>query len=274
MTLADTIKTLKTSAMLLPTEDRAIRLTGIDAKLWLQGQITQDIRNLSASNPIHGCLCNPKGQIQTILNIYESDSNLIIITEHPQILIDRIDQFVIMEDVTATLLDEPIISIQGANATGQFARDRSGFGGFDSFASPSLPPLNPEHLPALEITAGIPRFGQEIGKKTLPPELGPAFEAQHISYTKGCYVGQEVIHRIHARGHTNKSWVALTGTEPFTDSQVKAQDQSIGIVHRSAPHPEFGYIASATIKNAFIEPGTTVSVGNANYTVAEMPLLR
>ncbi|MFX6234584.1 tRNA-modifying protein YgfZ, partial [Acinetobacter baumannii] len=68
----------------------------------------------------------------------------------------------------------------------------------------------------LELRAGNPRLGGDTTQKTLPPELGPAFESRTVSYTKGCYMGQEVLMRIHSRGHTNRTWVCLTSAEPLT----------------------------------------------------------
>ncbi|MFM9874579.1 MAG: YgfZ/GcvT domain-containing protein [Fimbriimonadaceae bacterium] len=273
MTLKETINTLKISAIAIPTADRAVRVTGTDAKSWLQGQISQDMRELSESHSIIGCLCNPKGHIQTILHLYQTGSELITITPHPEILLHRIEEFVIMEDVSASLIQEPVSSIQGATATGHFARNRYGHGGFDTIEI-----SNQSHIPtvqsdALEIAAGIPRFGIEIGNKTLPPELGPAFEQTTISYTKGCYVGQEVIHRIHSRGHTNKTWVGLIANQPFIQTTVTHNGIDVGTIHRSAEHPDFGFIASATLKNVAIAPGTQVEIGDVTATVKQMPLL-
>jgi tRNA-modifying protein YgfZ len=273
MTLEEIIKSLKTSAISYPTADRAVKLTGTDAKTWLQGQISQDIRELSETHPILACLCNPKGQIQTILYLYQTGSELIVITQHPEILLNRIEEFVIMEDVSATLIPEVVSSTQGATATGQFPRNRSGYGGFDSIGISDQPQLPNEHIDALEIAAGIPQFGIEIGNKTLPPELGSAFEEGTISYTKGCYVGQEVIHRIHARGHTNKSWIGLTSDQPFEQTAVTLNGVTVGTIHRAAKHPDFGFIASATLRNEAIEPGTQVQVGDVIATVKQMPLL-
>src|SRR5579885_755028 len=58
---------------------------------------------------------------------------------------------------------------------------------------------------AIRIECGVPKRGADYNDKTLPPELGPAFDKKYVSYNKGCYTGQEVLMRIHSRGHTNKT---------------------------------------------------------------------
>ncbi len=272
MTLAETIKTLQTSALSFPTKDRALKITGADAKSWLQGQITQDIR-LLATQSISSCLCNPKGQIESIVHIHEEEDHLILITEQPTVILQRIEDFVIMEDINATLLDFPVSTLQGVSASGSYCQDRTGYSGYDTLTTSDIPNGSVEHLSALEIAAGIPRFGIEIGAKTLPPELGPHFESQHISYTKGCYVGQEVIHRIHARGHTNKCLVGLIADKPIEPGSVTFEGKEIGSVHRSAPHSEFGFIASATLRNEATSNGTQVQINGVTATVQQLPLL-
>jgi folate-binding protein YgfZ len=70
-------------------------------------------------------------------------------------------------------------------------------------------PITPDLYEVLRYEAGIPLYGVDMEDRTLAPEMGPAFEAKYISYTKGCYTGQEVLMRIRARGHTNRTWVPL-----------------------------------------------------------------
>lgn len=275
MTLAETLQMLKTSALQVKTDDKAVLLKGTDVLSWLQGQITQDITQLESQRVISACICNPKGQIQTTLTIHQqSESEFIAILPKPEVLIERVENFVIMEDVSAKLVGRPLFSIQGKGSKGHFSNDRTGYGGFDTFDTSDLPIIPQDHLSAFEIAAGIPRFGFEISPKTLPPELGDQFEKQNISYTKGCYVGQEVIHRIHARGHTNKTWVGLIADQPFQGPIVVNNDQAVGAIYRSAQHPVFGFIASATLKNEAAVQGTQVQIGGITATVKLLPLLR
>lgn len=273
MTLAETINTLRTGAMQITQPGHAVSIFGADAFSWLQGQVTQDLSPLKQNGHVAACLCNPTGQLLTIIHFYSTNGNIFAITPDRQVILDRIENFVIIEEVSATVSPMPLVSIQGVDANGRYPIDRTGFGGYDTFDNPYLPEIPAEHLNALEIAAGIPRPGVDTNPKTLPPELGPAFEDQYVSYTKGCYVGQEVLQRIHSRGHTNKTWVGLISNSPLCEGICNLDGKDVGIVHRTAEHPELGYIASATLRNEASSPGTQVSVNSVAATVRQMPLL-
>ncbi|MBL8068213.1 MAG: hypothetical protein JNM28_07170 [Armatimonadetes bacterium] len=268
MGLTETISRLASGSLSFPTSDQAIRITGRDAISWLQGQVTQDLAKL-ADGPVSACLCLPTGQLQTLLRIAETGDGLLVITPHPELLLQRIEDFVIVEDVAGINLG-PVSSTQGVGSTGLAFHDRSGFGGYDSIEGDGTPEIPDEQIHALEIAAGIPRLGLDTSAKTLPPELGPAFEAEYVSYTKGCYVGQEVLHRIHARGHVNRQWVALVSDSTIPCGEIPGA----GVIHRSAPHPNYGFIASATLRSESAEPGTKIAIAGTAAVVDEMPLFR
>lgn len=268
MGLTETISRLASGSLRFPADDQAIRITGKDAVSWLQGQVTQDLAKL-ATGPVSACLCHPTGQLQTLLRIAETGDGLLVITPHPEMLLQRIEDFVIVEDVAGVNLG-PVSATQGVGSTGLVFHDRSGFGGYDSLGEIGDPEIPAEHIHALEIAAGIPRLGLDTSAKTLPPELGPAFEAEYISYSKGCYVGQEVLHRIHARGHVNRQWVALVSDSPIPCVEVPGA----GVIHRSAPHPEYGFIASATLRCESAKPDTVIALSRTSAVVKSMPLFR
>ena len=84
----------------------------------------------------------------------------------------------------------------------------------DDLASSGVEPGTPALLETARILAGVPRLGVEIDDRTLPQEVGLE-ELGAISYTKGCYLGQETVARIHFRGHPNRRLVRLAlGAEP------------------------------------------------------------
>jgi folate-binding protein YgfZ len=126
------------------------------------------------------------------------------------------------------------------------------------------------------LEAGYPIFGQDITEKTLVMEMGPDYIARHLSFDKGCYTGQEVVHRIYSRGHTNRQWVALVGDGPMpVGAQVShAERPDAGVVTSSATSAEFGSIAAAMIRADFAKEGEQVSVNGIGADVVEMPLRR
>jgi folate-binding protein YgfZ len=248
--------------------DQAITLSGVDVISWLQGQITQNTDPLHSGTPIHACLCSATGMLQTTISIYPQADSLIAITPHPQVLLDRINRFVIMEDVSAVLDPRPLVHIVGSNQSGPFPKDRTGLPGFDTFENQDLPEVPDSLLNTLEIAAGIPRLGIDSKEKTLPPELGPRFETLTIHYQKGCYVGQEVLQRIHSRGHTNKTWIGLKSDSPIPIIELPG----VGRVTRSATHPQLGFIGAAMLRNEFAIPDTQIEIGDQLVTVASFPI--
>jgi folate-binding protein YgfZ len=122
------------------------------------------------------------------------------------------------------------------------------------------------------ILAGYPLLGAEIGEKTLPQEVRYD-EIGGVSYTKGCYVGQETVARVHFRGHPNRMLRGITweGDAP-TDLQVKADDKEIGRI-TSAVQFESGGVGLSVLRRE-VEPGTEVTVAGRPARVSALPFSR
>ena len=128
-----------------------------------------------------------------------------------------------------------------------------------------------EALEAARVEAGTPLFGIDMDAETIPLEAG--IEEKAISFTKGCYVGQEVIIRVLHRGHGRvaKKLVTLTvegGAAPSRAAAVFAGEREIGRVTSSAVSPRFGPIALAYLHRDFLEPGTRVDLELGGARVA------
>jgi folate-binding protein YgfZ len=169
--------------------------------------------------------------------------------------------------------------------------NRTGLGGWDIWISKQdsvaihalleqFQAVSEEAYEVARLEAGIPRFGVDMGERTFPPEMGRAFEERHVSYNKGCYMGQEVLMRIHSRGHTNRTWVGLTSEAALEVGANVAQNRrsDAGIVTSSTFSPDFGYIGAAMIRNDFAFDGESVqiqcSTGTIEAEVRMMPLIR
>src|SRR5205823_5886745 len=100
----------------------------------------------------------------------------------------------------------------------------------------------------LRIEAGMPKYGVDMDEETIPLEAG--LEATHVSYTKGCYVGQEIIARIQSRGHTNR---ALTGF--LADGDVLPERGSSLTAADSDNGPDTGGKPIGRITSAILSPG-------------------
>jgi len=125
-------------------------------------------------------------------------------------------------------------------------------------------------LTASRILAGWPALGREIDDKTLPPEVR-FDELGGVSYTKGCYTGQETVARIHFRGHVNRSLRGLTieGDAPLTDRALMLAGKDVGGV-RSALFLEDRGMALAMVRRE-VETGAALTVGGRNAQVVALP---
>jgi folate-binding protein YgfZ len=112
------------------------------------------------------------------------------------------------------------------------------------------------------IEAGRPEWGVDIDDATIPQEAN-LDELHAISYTKGCYVGQEVVARVHFRGHVNKQLRGLlcgrTDPPPARAELLDSSGKLVGDVRSSALSPRLGAVALAMVRRE-VEPGTTVSI--------------
>ena len=118
------------------------------------------------------------------------------------------------------------------------------------------------------IERGLPVYGREIGLDVLPQETGQ--EARAIDYDKGCYTGQEVVARIHFRGHVNRRLVGLQlpeGPPPEPATELFAAERSRGYITSVADSPRLGRLGLAYVRRE-VEDGARLAVGREDGPVA------
>lgn len=138
-------------------------------------------------------------------------------------------------------------------------------------------PVGHAALNVLRTEAGIPWYGVDMDERTLPPEAG--LEARAISYTKGCYVGQEIIERIRSRGHVNRRLAGFElGGEPLSASgtTLLSDGKEVGSITTAVFSPTLGRaIALGYVRREHLEPGTRLSLSSGQTAViAELPFYR
>ncbi len=129
-------------------------------------------------------------------------------------------------------------------------------------------------LEVLRVEAGIPRLGRELGPDVLPPE---ARLESAVSYTKGCYTGQEIVARLRSRGQVNHLLVGLSLTgepPPAPGTEVVAEEATVGAITSAALSPARGPIALAFLRRSHAVPGTAVRVAGRAARVEALPLVR
>jgi folate-binding protein YgfZ len=113
----------------------------------------------------------------------------------------------------------------------------------------------------VRVESGRPRFGHEITTATLPQEAG--IDERAVSFTKGCYIGQETVARLHYRGRPNRYLRGLRLEEPAADGDpIMLGEREVGHVGTAVISPAHGPIALAVIRRE-AEPGASVEVGQA-----------
>jgi tRNA-modifying protein YgfZ len=131
-------------------------------------------------------------------------------------------------------------------------------------------------LEAVRVEAGIPRFGADFGPDNFPQETGIE---EAVSYTKGCYLGQEVVARIHYRGGVQRQLVGLDfgGDEaPARGTALRHDGREAGTVGSALVSPALGRpIGLAIVHKRAAEPDTALEVeGGGSATVAALPFVR
>jgi folate-binding protein YgfZ len=154
---------------------------------------------------------------------------------------------------------------------------------WDALTASGARPAGADALEVLRVEAGLPRYGVDASEANVVTEV--LDEAEAVSYTKGCYAGQEIIARIHWRGHVAKRLAGVVfdrDFEPGGDARLLdcAEGREAGRVTSTAFSPRLRrQVALALVKYDFLRPGTElkVSVGGEHVCaahVAELPFVR
>lgn len=213
--------------------DRAkFRLTGADRVRFLNGQVTNDVRAANACETIYACVTDIKGRIAGDVFIHAAaQEDALLIDAEPtlrEVLGPRLERYIIADDVALSdVTDEWRLwhafgrAAESADSMGggtiRVKSDRLGNGGLDiwfpvtaSISPPCAPGsvLSAEEFEVLRILRGVPRFPNELNGDIFPPEA--ALDDRAMSYTKGCYIGQEILSRIRTTGKMPRELVRWT----------------------------------------------------------------
>ena len=187
---------LATGAVVDRPDRGVLAISGADRGSWLQGLLTNDVENLSDGEHRYAAYLTPQGRMITDMNVIAEGSRLLL--DVPASLAaplrDRLDGLVFSEDVQIT--DESAaLSVWTVIRADRFD-DVVGHTLPTQFTA--LPAVSFDTFEVIRIERGVPRFFADMDEDTIPLEAG--IEDRAISFTKGCYVGQEVIVRVTTRG--------------------------------------------------------------------------
>lgn len=132
-------------------------------------------------------------------------------------------------------------------------------------------PAGYQALNVVSLERDIPWFGYDFGEKQIPHEAG--LQNSHISYTKGCYTGQEIVERVRSRGQVNRVRVILkfdTSAAPPANTPLLAEGKEAGYVSRSGFSPALkSWIGMGYVRREKSAPGSQLAIANGGAVVAE-----
>jgi len=272
-----------------------IRVTGSEAAMFLNGLITNDIKNATEDTWLPAVFPTVQGRLIGAVRILRNDDGFLIDTEsasHDAVL-KTISRFTLAGDfrVADVSSELGLLSVQGKRAAEVIKAagvigipaTHTGEAGFDILTSDSLTekliaagaqPVSPETFEILRIEAGIARYGKDMDETNVVVETNLD---DAISYTKGCYVGQEIIVRIKHRGHVAKKLTGLKFEAAVQDGVVITSEdgKEVGRVTSSTYSPKLeSHIALGYVRYEYLAAGTKVKAGEIAGTVTELPFVR
>ena len=288
-----------------------LALTGAGAAEFLQGQVTNDVQGLEPGAGCYAAFLTPKGKMLGDLRILDADDEILLDTERValQELFNMIRRFRVGFDVELhkRTLERGLLSLIGPEALAllgeemdlpedEHAHRAASVAGVpvrairtdvgvdllveDTGATEALAaalrdagaaPVSEAAVECLRIERGRPRYGIDLDDTVIPQEAG--LNARAVSFTKGCYVGQETVARLHYRGKPNRSLRGLALSSPaHVGDELTLGERPVGRLGSVSVSPRFGPIALALVRRE-AENGAVVAVGEegVSATVVALP---
>jgi folate-binding protein YgfZ len=300
---------LREECGLLDRSERGkLLVTGPDAAEYLQGQLTSDVEALAPGEGQYAALLDRKGHMQADMRVLRPAAEEIWLDTEPEGLaaaLRHLTMYSIGRDVEIAEVstERAILSLVGPRAAEiagtaslpEDACEETAVAGVECLAAGTregidlIVPIpeagrlheallaagavevSPEAAEILRIEAGVPRFGAEMGTETMPAEAGIVERA--VSFTKGCYIGQETVARLHYKGRPNRNLRGLRLSAPAeAGASLRLGEKEVGRIGSACVSPALGPIALAILRRE-VEPGDKLAVGEDDVTarVVDLP---
>jgi folate-binding protein YgfZ len=246
-----------------------VEVSGPEAEDFLERMVSNEIASLEEPPDARpALLLTPKGRIIAPLRVVrESPDAFLLITDAAELaepVADVLQRARFTSKCEIKVLPwDGYVHFDGEPGPGRVPNDDYGVGAVETWSprgvAPSAAP-DASTLEALRIEAGTPAWGKELDDSVLPAEAG--LDKTHISFTKGCYPGQEPIARLHHRGHANRTLRVLSVENAEPGADIIWNDKAVGRVTSSVPGRALGYVRTAVPDDA------DLLVGGAEATLA------
>ena len=215
-----------------------VRVSGRDAEDFLQRMVSNDVEALGVGDSCDALLLTAKARVIAPLLVWRRGADDFLLLTEPE-LGDVVRSHLARLRLAAKADVEPeehtsVVILDGDGEGGIPNRDY-GEPAFEVLDSPVEPTLGEPELELLRIRAGTPAWGKEVDERVLPAEAG--LDRRAISFTKGCYPGQEPVARLHYRGKANRSLRMLeieAEQPPPYDAELGLDGKAVGRVTSAA----------------------------------------
>ncbi len=258
-----------------------IEAVGPDAAAFLHGQLSQDVANLAEGTSAYSLLLQPQGKVVAWLRVTRLGAERFLLdvdAGYADAVLARLNRFKLRTRCELTpLAGWTCWAVRnGAGAlpaaasvppVGGMAPDARwpGIAGVDRLGPlegneplPDVPTVGTDRYAAARIDAGVPAMGHELDEDTIPAEGGQWLIDVSVSFTKGCYTGQELVARVDSRGNnTPRRLHALVAASacPATGSALRLEGAEVGVVTSAVPghHRGLGYLKRSAEGAATVE---------------------
>lgn len=285
MTIAEEFHALRNAVGFVDRSDRAlVTVSGPEALSFLQSLVSQDIAVLGVGDSTHTLLLTPQGKLDTDIRLVRAADDEAWLDAEPgagEPLAASLNRFRIRvkADVADRTDEFGCLSVRGPRSSQlePQARDASGVhivaarSGFDvigtreavaavrdTLLAAGVPECGADAYEALRIDEGIPRQGFDLDDKTIAQEAFLDLDA--VSFTKGCFLGQELVCRIDSRGHVNRflrRLALLDGPRPPRGAEIVSDDKTVGSVTSVTPADDVPWLGLGYVRRE-VEPPASV----------------
>ncbi len=295
-----------------------IVLTGKDRTRWLNGMITNNIRDLAAGRGVYAFLLNPQGRIlgdlyaynrgeSLLLDLDSSQQEKILATFRRYIIMDKVELADVSGQLTAVGVAGPqsrklinscsfefpelaplqFLDLVWREMPASIVRgDNPAVESFEIWLAPDRAAdlqqelmtagavsATPAALELLRIASGIPRYGQDIHERDLPQETE---QQRALNFSKGCYIGQEIVERIRSRGAVHRKFTGffVEGELPPLETKIQADGKDVGEITSTASLPSRNgerRVALGYVRKEAAQGGKRLLAASATLSLASIP---
>ncbi len=293
-----------------------VQISGKDRTRWLNGMITNNVRDLAPGHGVYGFLLTAQGHNQGDLTAYNRGEYFLATTDREQApkVTAVLQKYIIMDKVEIGDISQTLVSVGIAGPKAADTLTKAGIEAsqvesgqvtdcvwqeleisiarnthpqmdgyeiwfapenveklWDALVAAGAKPVGSDALEMYRIARGVPRYGIDLRERDLPQETG---QEHALNFSKGCYIGQEIVERIRARGNVHRTLIGfeLQRELPQPGTKIRVGDKDMGEITSATRLPgSERVLALGYLRREVATPGSTVQVGEHSATVKSLP---